>query len=149
MHLTRESEYALKALAFLAVQPALSVITQAEIAEATGLPGAFLAKILHKLTRSGLLVATRGPGNGYVLARPPGSITLREVLESVEGAQVFQHCWLWQGRCGDVDPCPLHDYLKAVLPPLASVFDEITLERFAERAGDLDVAIPRASGGGS
>lgn len=130
--LTRQSEYALQGLAFLASRPAGSSVALAEIAGARALPSSFLAKIFQKLARCGLVEAERGRASGgYALARAPGSITIREVIEGVEGPRVLERCLLWQGHCGDRDPCPLHYRLKTLRPELESLLDTITLADYA------------------
>ncbi|MCH8937355.1 MAG: Rrf2 family transcriptional regulator, partial [Gemmatimonadetes bacterium] len=64
MNLTRESEYALKGLAWLATHPPGDVVPLVEIAEVQQLPSTFLAKIFQKLARHGLLESDRGRGSG-------------------------------------------------------------------------------------
>ncbi len=110
--------------------PSGSFASPAEIAEAQNLPPSFLAKIFQKLARHGLLTAGRGPGSGYALARPPASITLRQILESVEGPELFQHCMLWSGH-NEENPCPLHEHVKAFLPMLTARLEAITLAEYA------------------
>ncbi len=131
MQLTKESEYALKGLAFLASQPHGTTVSLADTAKAQALPASFLAKIFQKLTRHGLLAAERGPGSGYSLARPPASITMREILEAVEGPRALESCLLWPGHCADGDPCPLHHRLKAIRPVLDALLDAVTLAEYA------------------
>ena len=155
MQLTRESEYALIGLAALASEPVGSVVSLAAIAEAKDLPRTFLAKIFQKLARHGILSSERGRGRGYALARPPDSITMREILEAVEGSGMFEQCLLWPGRCSDQDPCPLHYRLKELVPPLRSLLEKITLSEYMAESpyvrGDLTLArgagTQRSSGG--
>lgn len=130
MQLTRQSEYALRGLAVLATAAPGEVTALSRIAEAEDLPASFLAKIFQQLTRHGLLVAARGPGNGYALARPAESITLREILECVEGPELFQHCLLWSGHSDD-DPCPLHEHVTPILCALKARLDAVTLAQYA------------------
>ena len=127
MRLTKESEYALLGLAALATEPIGSVVSLAAVAEANALPRTFLAKIFQKLARHGILTSERGRGRGYALARPPDSITMREILEAVEGSDLLQRCLLWQEHCADEDPCPLHYRLKELRPALESLLQTVTL----------------------
>jgi Rrf2 family protein len=59
-----------------------------EIAESQGIPETFLTQILLKLKGAGLVHSTRGSTGGYRLARPPQDISLREVLQVVDGQDV-------------------------------------------------------------
>ncbi len=139
MQLTKESEYALQGLAALAVSPAGKVTSLAKIAGVHGLPASFLAKIFQKLARHGLLTATRGPGSGYALARPANSITLRSILECVEGPQLFDHCLLLPGH-SDHNPCPLHQYMAPIVAALTNQLESVTLAEYAASL-DLDPSV--------
>jgi Rrf2 family protein len=55
------------------------------IGERQGIPARYLEQIFQRLRRAQLVTGKRGPGGGYVLARPPAAITLRDVVEAVEG----------------------------------------------------------------
>ncbi|MEE9606514.1 MAG: Rrf2 family transcriptional regulator [Myxococcota bacterium] len=55
------------------------------ISERQGIPARYLEQIFQRLRRHQLVTSKRGPGGGYTLARPPGEITLRAVVEAVEG----------------------------------------------------------------
>ena len=146
MHLTRESEYALRGMAYLASFPPGVVAALSEIAEAQALPGRFLAKIFQKLTRHGLVSAQRGRGRGYQLANSAESITLRQILEAVEGPRLHQLCMLWQRDCRDEDPCPLHHRLKDMVRELEWILDHITLAQYVAELGELARHAPVAEG---
>jgi Rrf2 family protein len=62
------------------------------LAEFYGLPEAYLAKLLKALVRAGLLTAASGPRGGFRLARPPGEITVADVVEAVEGRGALFQC---------------------------------------------------------
>ena len=85
-----------------------------DIAEAGNVPENFLAKIFQKLTRSGVLVSSRGAVRGYALARKPREIKVKEILLATEGLDLFDRCIFWSDRCADADPCPLHFRWKKV-----------------------------------
>src|SRR3972149_10401874 len=98
MHLSRESEYGLKAMIYLAQQPPATVLTLHQIAEAKDLPVGFLAKTLQKLARHGVLQSFRGRQRGYCLARDASQIHLREGLEAIEGGDPTQRRTSWGRR---------------------------------------------------
>jgi Rrf2 family protein len=142
MHLSRETEYGLKAMIYLAQRPPATVLTLHQIAEAKGLPVGFLAKTLQKLARRGVLQSFRGRQRGYCLARAPSQIRLREVLEAIEGANLTERCIFWGRRCGEAHPCILHSGWLEVRPSLTAFFDATTLARLAE----ISSAPPQSSG---
>jgi len=130
VNLTKESEYALKGLAWLAIHPTGVSVSIAEIAEVQQLPTSFLAKIFQKLARHGLLEADRGRGSGYVLREAPSNISVREILEAVEGPKALERCVLWSGYCNDAEPCPLHYRVKTFRSQLDAILDEVTLAEY-------------------
>jgi Rrf2 family protein len=85
MKLTRASNYALQALAYLVDQPPDRSVASHVAAGARGIPERFLLKVLQPLVSAGVLRSIKGPNGGYRLARPPKQITLLEVVEAVDG----------------------------------------------------------------
>ena len=56
------------------------------ISERQAIPTRYLEQIFQRLRRAEIVLSKRGPGGGYSLARPPAEITVREVIEAVEGS---------------------------------------------------------------
>ncbi|MBM3984844.1 MAG: Rrf2 family transcriptional regulator [Planctomycetes bacterium] len=106
------TEYAIRALAHMATLPPGERILARDLAAATGVPRQFLGKILHRLARMGLLESAKGRGGGFRFARPPESVPLAEVVESVEGEDIMKMCVLGLDQCNDSQPCPMHDQWK-------------------------------------
>jgi Rrf2 family protein len=114
MKLGRESAYAIEGLLDLAARPPGKATLLRDIAASRGVPRSFLAKIFQRLTRSGIVVSSRGAIRGYALARPPKEIKLKDILVAIEGPDLFNRCVLWHDRCADDNPCPLHERWKRV-----------------------------------
>jgi len=131
MQLTKGSEYALRGLAMLASHPFGQAVPLAGVAASQSIPAAFLAKVFQRLVRHGVLIAVPGPGHGYTLARPAEDISIREILEGVEGPRLFQHCLLWRRHRADHGPCSLHEHLKGVLSALTVRLERISLADYA------------------
>lgn len=90
MYITLESDYAVRIVDCLAVQT--DRLGAGAIAELTGVTPRFTLKILHKLVSAQIVRSYKGAKGGYELARPAEEITLREVIETVEGAYAFSRC---------------------------------------------------------
>ncbi len=131
MKLSKESQYGLLGLGHLARQPEGTILQAAQVAEATEVSPTFLAKIFRKLTRHGILRSFRGRRRGYALARPPQDITVREVVEAIEGPDVFQRCVFWGDTCSDASPCLLHEAWLTVRPAMTDLMGRISLEDVA------------------
>jgi len=138
MRLSRESDYGLRGLAVLARRPAEHVTMLAEIAEAGGLPYSFLSKIFRKLAQHRIVTAHRGAHRGYALARPPAEISVREVLEAIEGPDLADRCLVWDRDCSPRRRCLLHVQSAAAGRALLAGLERLTL-------ADLG-ATPRPSG---
>lgn len=85
MYISVKSDYALLAIFDLAAQPPGEAIRIADIARRQKIPQKFLELILAGLKQAGFVESRRGAEGGYLLARPPESLTVGEVLRSVEG----------------------------------------------------------------
>lgn len=109
MRLSRETQYGLQGLVFLARQEPGAVIQLADIAAAQRMSPAFLSKIFQNLSRHGLIRSHRGRLRGYSLGRPAGEISLREILHATEGPDLLDRCAFWHDTCrGEENPCVLH-----------------------------------------
>lgn len=85
MKITARTEYATLAIVDLAIRTASSHVQAKEIARSQNIPLKFLEQILSQLRNAGLVRSVRGASGGYLLARDPSSISLRNVVEAVEG----------------------------------------------------------------
>ena len=86
LKLSVKSDYATRAVLALSRRHSLGETTRSEeIATACGNPPNYLTQILNELKSQGIVKSTRGKQGGYSLARPPGQITLADVLRSVYG----------------------------------------------------------------
>jgi Rrf2 family iron-sulfur cluster assembly transcriptional regulator len=112
MELTKAGDYGIFGVIYLAKQPKGKVVSLAEVAKEENLPGKFLAKIFQNLTRSGLIVSHRGARGGFSLARPADQITVKELLESIQGPIHFTKCLSELGDCDRKEICELRKIWK-------------------------------------
>jgi Rrf2 family protein len=106
---SRECEYAIQALLYLALQPAGSMTSIKTLTRKLHIPYHFLAKILQRLTKKGLLHSLKGPTGGFSLALPAEKINLLQVIEAVDGAEFMDTCVLGFPECSGRNPCPAHE----------------------------------------
>ena len=124
---TRAVDYGLRGLTHLARSTSNGRTTIARICEEEGIPKSFAVKIFQLLTRAGILDAVRGPGGGYSLRRPPEEITMREVVEGIEGPIVLHESAL----NGDSEKCPGHDVWIEAQERVLSTLDGVTVADLA------------------
>ncbi len=130
-------EYALRAVVYLAQNPDRSCTTE-EVAKATKVPSAYLAKILQGMVRSGVIRSQRGVGGGVKLARTPEDLTILEVVNAVEPIQRIKVCPLGLSTHG-TNLCPLHKRLDNALAAVESAFAGTTL---AEVVNEPTTSVP-------
>lgn len=109
LSLSQTTGYAIKALACLPESgaPPRQI---ADVARCTRIPRAYLAKIVNRLVRQGLVSARRGHRGGIALAQPAARITLLNIVEAVEGPDWLGHCLLGLDECRNQQECPTHGF---------------------------------------
>lgn len=127
LQLTRGGEYAVRAMTYLARYPEGHVASLHDIGQAQDIPESFLAKILQSLVRGGLAVSQRGAHGGFALARPATEITLRDVIEAVDGPVSLNQCVLWPEDCERSGDCELHTVWVRAQAQLMDVLGTVTL----------------------
>ncbi len=131
MGLTRKGEYAIRGIIYLARLPQGKVALISEIAAAVDVPQAFLAKILQNFAKLGLVSSARGTGGGFMLGRSAAKITLREVVEGVEGPIMPNRCLLGAGSCDRTTHCKVHPVWQKVQSQVVAILDNVTIEELA------------------
>jgi Rrf2 family protein len=107
MQITRETDYAIRCVLYLAGKRG-SVTMVDEISREKSIPKSFLAKILQKLSKTGIVRSYRGVKGGFELARPPEQINLLDVIEVIQGPVAMNACALDESVCGLSGSCSVH-----------------------------------------
>lgn len=127
MKFRQESKYGLMGLVYLARQPAGRIVGLRELASSQGLPQSFLAKIFPKFVQHGLVKTYRGAVRGYTLVKTPEVITLREILEAIEGPYATKQCFFGGNECDVTRPCPIHCQWREIRPWITEILERTTL----------------------
>ncbi len=106
---SRQCEYALQAVMYLALKPEGERTSIKELTRKINIPYHFLAKILQDLTYKGLLISQKGPTGGFALAKPAKDITLFQIVEAIDGTDVTSKCVLGFPECSGKNPCAVHE----------------------------------------
>lgn len=122
------------ALAYMAEQyEAQRPVATAEAAEAFHVSANHLSKVLQRLTRAGLVKSIRGPKGGFLLAKDPGEITLKNVYEAIDGAVAGDDaCILGTKHCG-VAHCVFGNLVDDVQNRVSEHFSSVTLADVVKR----------------
>jgi len=109
MQITRQADYALRAINFLAHLEPNQRASTSQIAEEKSIPPSFLAKIISQLSIAGLIHTSRGARGGVSLARSPEQISILEVVEAIDGPVALNECTLSPKSCPFSEDCTIHD----------------------------------------
>ena len=144
LSLTRKTDYALVALASLAMQAPVGASAN-ELARRLNLPLAALRNILKRLAQHGLVASTQGAAGGYRLARPAEQITLAEVVHAVQGPVRLTLCCPADSvdsgghhLCRLEDGCRIKATVRTVHQRLVQFLDQVNLAQIA--AGEVGQA---------
>lgn len=105
MQITRQADYAVRAVMYLAQLGPEQRAATSQIAQEQQIPPSFLAKIVSQLSVAGLLQTSRGARGGVSLARTPEEISLLEVVEAIDGPILLNECVAGNGACTFGDDC--------------------------------------------
>jgi len=129
--ISRKTEYAIRGMIHLAKQPGDKFIMLRDMGKATGTSPVFLAKIFQVLNSAGLVESSRGALGGFRLARRPERISLKEILEAVEGPVQVNDCVVDSKSCLFSRKCSAHTAWKKVRAILDLALNDITLREIA------------------
>jgi len=130
--LSTQADYAVRAVFELARREPGAVVHTCDIAAAQSIPGARLTKVIQDLARADVVRTQRGQSGGVTLARGADRITVREVVEAVEGPILLCRCRQRVEPCGD-EACDTHDFWSGVERLLAEELQATTFAALADR----------------
>jgi len=129
MQFTKAEEYGLFGILHLAGKDRSVVTPLSEISKEQEIPEKFLAKIFQSLSKAGIVRSHRGVKGGFTLAVDPGKVTVREVLETIQGPYHLMKCIEDMQTCKKYGNgfCALRELLLMGEQKLISIFEEHTL----------------------
>lgn len=134
MTITKKAEYAIITLAAMARGPGdqPGYVSSQLLASQAGVPPNLIAQTVAELRRAGWVEARRGPGGGVRLVQDPRRITLRQVIELVEGPMGLTRCLTGRGLCDNRDSCQLRGIWSEAQARMLEVLDRVTVEDLAK-----------------
>ena len=139
MEITKKTEYAISALIELAQNPG-EYISSKEIAHRQEIPVNFLPQIIALTWTEGIVEGERGPGGGGRLLVDPNSISVKDVIELIEGRVAISRCLTNELGCSRLGRCPLHSVWQEAQTALMGVLGRITIARLTEQEKALTSA---------
>ena len=133
LKLTKKADYGLMALKYLAEHPETPALSAKDVADAYGIPAQLLAKILQRLTKTGLLKSSAGMNGGYALARDPRQISAFEVIHAIDGPLFLTSCTKGTKSCDLAPGCTIKEPLARVNETIIGVLKSISIHDLAEQ----------------
>ncbi len=143
MRITQEGDYALRVVFYLYKCGQGKRVEAKIISAHENIPPRFLLKLLRKLTVEGIVKSYMGYGGGYAAERPPEEITVRGVIEAIEGPIYVNKCLESEEMCnaGRAKTCVIHRALSSVQKNLLSELGAINFSKIL-KDDETSTAIP-------
>jgi Rrf2 family protein len=129
MQITRQADYALRAVIFLSRLNGDQKASTSVIAEDQKIPPSFLAKIVSQLSIAGLIQTSRGARGGVSLAKSPEDISVLDVIEAIDGPVLLNECAKNPENCPFGDSCPLQSIWSETREELVNRLSSATFSR--------------------
>lgn len=127
MRITQEGDYALRVVTYLYKCGVGKRVEAKVISAHENVPQRFLLKLLRKLTMAGVTASFKGYGGGYAVEKPPEQVTIRAVIEAIEGPIYVNRCFEDSELCnaGRAQSCIMHKALSKVQNNLLAQLEAI------------------------
>lgn len=135
--LTNASKYAIRAVLFLAQNSRVEKkYGSKEIAKELEIPLHFIAKLLQPLAKENIISSSKGPTGGFYFTDKNGKKTVCDIVNVIEGREVFTNCFMGLPKCGDDNPCSVHHIVSPFNKKLLNQFNK-TITEYAKDADNL------------
>jgi Rrf2 family protein len=131
MQITRQADYAIRAVRYLARQGENQRAATSTVAREMKIPPSFLAKIISQLSIAGLLHTSRGARGGVSLARDAKEISLLDVVEAIDGPILLNECVGDPDGCQFTEDCAMHPIWKEAQETLVNRLRSTTFASLA------------------
>lgn len=125
--------YALRGILYIAVMRDQKRYVQVEeIATKLAAPRHFMGKIMKRLAKEKILVSTKGPSGGFIIAENTLERPLMDLIVITDGVEIFDTCVLRAKECNGTNPCPMHPQMEALKNNLKSILSDTTIGALLE-----------------
>ena len=132
MDISRKTDYALRILSIL-VERGDQLLSVRTAADEVDVPYSFARSIQHGLVQAGIVESLRGVHGGMRLKADPSQVTIRDIVEAVQGPLVFNECTGVEGSCGRMGECCYHPLWCGAQALLLNYLDSATLDDVVNR----------------
>lgn len=133
MRLTTKGRFAVTAMIDLALREANGPVTLAAISQRQQISLSYLEQLFGKLRRHALVESTRGPGGGYSLGREAESITVADIISSVDEPMDATQCGGKENCLGEGQRCMTHDLWTSLNAKMVEFLESVTLQQLVDK----------------
>lgn len=122
--LSKACEYAIRSVIYIASKTMNGEkVGIKEIAVHVGSPEAFTGKILQQLAKDKIIESSKGPTGGFYLSdHQLETISLADIITSIDGDKIFNSCVLGLQDCSEMNPCPVHSTYRDIRGKVNAMF---------------------------
>ena len=131
---SKACEYGIRATVYIASEAnEIRKVGIPEICEHIEAPLHFTAKILQALSRRHIISSQKGLNGGFFLDENQKKKPLKEIVEAIDGTNIFIGCGLGLKQCSETKPCPIHNQFKEIRSKLTVMMESTTIETLAQK----------------
>jgi len=138
MKLSTRGRYGLRCMLDLALHHHESPVFLKDIARRQGISEKYLWQLIHPLKATGLVSSTRGAHGGYHLAKAPGEITLKEIMQVMEGSLALVDCVDNEAACRHSGTCITREVWREASQGMLRTLESLTLEAMVNRQAEKE-----------
>lgn len=134
MRMSTKAQYAVRAMVNLNLHSDGAPVALKDISVRENISLTYLEQLFVKLRRGEIVKSVRGPGGGYILARPAKDIQVDEIIDSVEESLVPVSCMDEKNGCACDDQCVTHNVWHGLGERIRTFLASITLDELTQEA---------------
>jgi Rrf2 family iron-sulfur cluster assembly transcriptional regulator len=131
MNINQESDYALRLVLMLSKEGLGNRLDAKFLSEKANIPLRFLLKLTRKLIQAGIVKSYRGINGGYAITKEPKDITLKNVVEAIQGPIIITRCIYDKQSCNanKIGHCSIHNALSNIQNTLVNELEKVNFEK--------------------
>lgn len=138
MKMSTKGRYGIKAMLELALVYDVSTISVRSIAEKQNISELYLEQIFSILKKAELIKSIRGAKGGYSLSKKPEEITIKNIMDALEGPISISNCIEKDARCDNLDKCATRVLWTKIRDAIDNIFSSVTLQDIIDEHNKLN-----------
>lgn len=145
--ISKACQYSMRAVVLLASKADENLkLNVKQIAQEIDAPVAFTAKTLQILNKHNIITSLKGPYGGFFIEDYQLNVPIINIVNAIDGLQVFSSCGLGMKQCNAKKPCPFHEEYAILRTKMKDTFEKTTVKMLAEKLHDGSHYLSRVEG---